>query len=90
MKLTLAERDPSLPHQIVIMTGRTVNETAVSCNCMKYGHAQKPMGFVKNGEGSIQKLVEIYNTSAHDEWVCREFPFHPDIEWGDRKEMEVQ
>jgi len=87
------DRDPSLPHQIIIGTGRTPAEVAVSCNCkrLSINGGYQPMGHVPTGEGSVDAALALYNIpSNHNPYVCLEFPFHPDIRYGDQKIMEIK
>ena len=66
MKVKIARRDESLPHQIIIMGGRTTNESAVSCNCLVVGGggAAKPIGFIPFGEGALDEIKRLYNIPA--------------------------
>lgn len=92
MKVKVYQTDASLPHQIIIMTGRTTNESAVSCNCRRIGRngAVQPMGYAVNQEGALQKLLDIYNNPAkHGLEVCMQFPFRPEIAYSDKVEVEV-
>lgn len=67
MMVKVTDADTYLPHQIVIMAGRTVSETSVSCNCRKIGNSgnHSPMASVLNGEGSLALLRSIYETPGH-------------------------
>jgi hypothetical protein len=77
MILRCVERDPSLPHQIIIQAGRNVSEAGVSCNCLMIATgAYKPMGFVMFGEGTADELMSMYNNpSNHNPHYP---PFDPD------------
>ena len=66
MILRVIDRDPTLPHQIVIGAGRTVSESSVSCNCLLIPTGgYKPMAYVELGEGSLQRLLDIYRDPAN-------------------------
>lgn len=88
LKIRVRVKDETLPHQIVLAAGRTVNETAVSCNCLRLAHGGlKPMGFVANGEGTVDQLKAIYEQPInHNNSV---FPFSTNIDWADQVEVEV-
>lgn len=92
MQVKVIDRDPKLPHQIVIGAGRHAGEISVSCNCLALPHGgYRPIDHVPLGEGTVQKALDLYNsTMSHNPYVCKEYPFHPDIEWGDRHVVEVQ
>lgn len=78
----IVDGDLSLPHQIIIGTGRTVSEMSVSCNCRKFGggnHGYSPMGFVLYGDGSELEARRIYNVASHHYPVHGEPDFHPDL-----------
>lgn len=74
-------RDPSLPHQIVIGSGRYEGELSVSCNCRKYGFngAYSPMDHVPVGEDAILKMTNIYNKPSNHFKVEGEPDFDPFI-----------
>lgn len=75
------DRDPMLPHQIIIGTGRHPAEIAVSCNCRKLtiNGAYGPMGHVPVGEGSVLEAQALYNNPANHYPVAGEPDFHPDF-----------
>ena len=72
-------RDESLPHQIVIGTGRYDGEISVSCNCRSFGYGYTPMDHVPVGEDALLKAKNIYNNPANHYPVPGEPPFHPDL-----------
>lgn len=91
VQVRVIEKDPNLPHQIIIGQGPNINQVSVSCNCWRTDNrgGYRPMANVLTGEGAIQKLWDIYNIpSNHNPHV--EFPFHPDIDWGEKKTMEIK
>lgn len=92
VQVKVIDKDPSLPHQIIIGAGRHAGEISVSCNCWRHSSSgYKPIDHVTCGEGTVQKALDIYNLpSNHNQHVCEQYPFHPDIEWGDRHVVEVQ
>lgn len=66
MILRVIERDPTLPHQIIIQAGRNVSEASVSCNCLLIATgAYKPMGFANFGEGTVRELTDLYNNPSN-------------------------
>jgi hypothetical protein len=73
MILRVIERDPTLPHQIIIQAGRNVSEAGVSCNCMLIASGSyKTMGFVPFGEGTSDELMSIYkNPDNHNPHFVR-------------------
>lgn len=76
------DKDASLPHQIIIGSGRHVGEMAVSCNCRKFGggnHGYSPMGFVPYGDGSELEARKLYNQPGLHNRVDGEPDFHPDF-----------
>lgn len=92
MMVKVSDVDPRLPHQIIIQSGRTVNESSVSCNCMRIGTQgnAKPMGFVANGEGTVQALRAMYaDPKNHNQYMPVNERFHPAITYGNTREVEV-
>jgi hypothetical protein len=76
------ERDETLPHQIIIGTGRHEGEFSVSCNCRKFGggnHGYSPMAHVPTGDGAVLECQRIYNVTSNHYPVEGEPPFHPDL-----------
>jgi hypothetical protein len=75
------DRDPSLPHQIVISTGRWEGEISVSCNCRKFSYngGYSPMEHVPVGEDALLRAKEIYNQTWRHNKVDGEPDFHPDF-----------
>lgn len=93
MRVKVTDIDLRLPHQIIIMAGRTVNESAVSCNCLRLssqgGH--KPMGSVINSEGSLDELKKLYNNPLnHNLHLPAEQQFHPAIQYAPVREVEIR
>ena len=75
-------RDESLPHQIIIGSGRNIDELAVSCNCRKFGggnHGYSPMGHVPTGEESVLAAQKMYDNPANHYKVDGEPDFHPTL-----------
>lgn len=76
------DRDESLPHQIIIGTGRFEGEVSVSCNCRKFApgnHGYSPMGHVPVGEDSVLVAQVMYNDVNNHYNVDGEPDFHPDL-----------
>jgi hypothetical protein len=76
------DRDKSLPHQIIIGTGRHTGEMSVSCNCRKFGRqggGYSPMGFVAYGDGSELEALKLYNQPGWHNKVDGEPDFHPEL-----------
>jgi hypothetical protein len=75
------DRDASLPHQIIIGSGRNERELSVSCNCRKYGFngGYSPMGHVPTGEESVLAAQKLYNNPANHNKVEGEPDFEPHL-----------
>lgn len=88
MKIKVMMRDDTLPHQIIIGTGRYINESSVSCNCKRLPHGgYQPIGHADNGEGTVALLLGMYLLPAnHRNDVI---PFENDVDWSERITVDV-
>jgi hypothetical protein len=75
------DRDESLPHQIVISSGRHEAEVSVSCNCRRYSTSggYSPIGHAPVGEEGILLARKMYDDPANHNKVEGEPDFHPDL-----------
>ena len=74
------DRDESLPHQIIIGTGRNEGELSVSCNCRKFGggnHGYSPMGHVVVGDQALVIARNMYNRPGNHRKVEGQPDFEP-------------
>lgn len=75
------DKDESLPHQIIIGTGRHPAEVSVSCNCRRFGNKMgySPMGHVAIGDGADLECQRLWRDPNNHRPVPGEPPFHPDL-----------
>lgn len=89
MKIRVMLRDEKLPHQIIITTGRNVNESAVSCNCKRLPHGgYMAIGYAENKEGTVNVLLNMYRLPENHRNDI--IPFSNDVDWSERITVDVQ